>query len=183
MFGGLAGQAMALSCLRPDVARTYAEAAEAEAAYVVVHGELDFEPGDMPPAEGTEPAPKSRELRATLHGKGLTQGGFDTPFTRPITLEAQCLGPWCAQAEPGVEVLAFVETAGDGYRLTITPCGGMAFQEPSEAATSSGGQWSAMISPTVRSSSARSSGDPAFIAAPTRGPRFRAAPRWCLRAA
>ena len=133
MFGGLAGQAMALSCLRPDVARTYAEAAEAEAAYVVVHGELDFDPGDMPPAEVTEPAPESRELRATLHGKGLTEGGFDTPFTRPITLEAQCLGPWCAQAEPGVEVLAFVETTGDGYRLTITPCGGMAFQEPSEA--------------------------------------------------
>ncbi|MGR3585542.1 MAG: hypothetical protein ACU0B8_14860, partial [Pseudooceanicola nanhaiensis] len=133
MFGGLAGQAMALSCLRPDVARTYAEAAEAEAAYVVVHGELDFDAGDMPPAEVTEPAPESRELRATLHGKGLTEGGFDTPFTRPITLEAQCLGPWCAQAEPGVEVLAFVETTGDGYRLTITPCGGMAFQEPSEA--------------------------------------------------
>ena len=53
--------------------------------------------------------------------------------TRSITLEAQCLGPWCSQAKPGVEVLAFVEAAGDAYRLTITPCGGMAFQEPSDA--------------------------------------------------
>lgn len=114
------------------MARTYAEAAGAEAAYVVVHGKLDFDPAEMPPSETTDPAPEGRELRATLHGKGLTEAGFDTPFTRSLTLEAQCLGAWCAQAEPGIEVLAFVEKRDEGYRLVLTPCGGMAFQEPTD---------------------------------------------------
>lgn len=114
------------------MARTYGEAADSETSYVVVHGTLDFDAAQMPVTDlsAQPPGPGGTTLPATISGKGLTKDGFETPFETSLTLAAECAGPWCAQAEPGVEVLAFVEKDGDSYRLVLGPCGGMVFQSP-----------------------------------------------------
>ncbi len=112
--------------------RTYEEADESEKTYIVVHGTLTFDPAEMPPTDLSAPNPEGRRLDATLAGKGLTKKGFTQDFAADITLNATCAGAWCARAEPGAEVLAFLEKSDAGYSLTITPCGGMAHQEPSE---------------------------------------------------
>jgi len=112
------------------VERSYREAEASETAYVVVRGRLEFDPALMPRTD-LSGMPEGRELPARIEGKGLTEGGFDTPFRQDLTLEAQCLGAWCATAEPGAEVLAFIESGAEGYRLVLSPCGGMMFAEPS----------------------------------------------------
>ncbi|MGR3455785.1 hypothetical protein [Pseudooceanicola sp.] len=129
----MAQPALALSCLRPDVARTFNEAAASETTYVVVHGALHFDAAEMPQTDMARTEPDAREVSGTIEGKGLTVEGFTVPFVRDLVIEAECLGSWCPTVEPGAEVLAFLERSKAGYRLHLTPCGGMAFQAPEPA--------------------------------------------------
>lgn len=127
----LATPAVSLSCLRPDVARSYKQAAEAEESYLVVHGTLTFDETELPEAVGNESPPGTR-IRAQMAGKALSQSGFDHPFDRQITLDVRCFGPWCGGAASGIPYLAFVERGEDGYTLTVDPCGSLGFPEPTE---------------------------------------------------
>lgn len=115
------------------MARTYTEAAASETAYVVVHGALHFDPAAMPRTDTARTEPEAREVAATIEGEGLTDDGFTVPFVRDLVIEAQCLGAWCPTVQPGDEVLAFLERSDGGYRLQLTPCGGMAFAAPDPA--------------------------------------------------
>ena len=126
-----AGPALALSCLRPDVARTYSQASEAEQAYVVVRGELRFDEARLPENGGTNQDRRVVTIPARLEGKSLSRAGFTTPFARDITLEVSCLGPWCGGAQSGVEYLAFLEKHGRNLVMVAEPCGSWAFPEPS----------------------------------------------------
>ena len=128
----LTGPALALSCLPPDVARTYQQAAEAEEAYIVVHARLEFNADALPRTDWQDQAasPPHTLIPARMTGQALTKTGFDLPFDRAITLDAQCFGPWCAGATPGTAYLAFLERRADGYLLALDPCGGMGFADP-----------------------------------------------------
>jgi len=132
----LSGPAFALSCMRPDVARTYQEAADAEEAYIVVHGRLDFDESRLPKTDmaNQQATPPDTLIPARIDGKAMSFDGFTIPFTREITLNAQCFGPWCTGAASGTDYLAFLKKGADGYLLSLTPCGGFGFANPSDAA-------------------------------------------------
>ena len=126
-----AGPALALSCLRPDVARTYNQASEAEQAYVVVSGALRFDETRLPENDGTNNDRRNVTIPARLEGTSLSRAGFTTPFARDITLEVRCFGPWCGGARSGVEYLVFLEKHGRKLVMVADPCGSWAFPEPS----------------------------------------------------
>jgi hypothetical protein len=60
----------------------------------------------------------------------VSQTGFATPFARHVTLAVSCFGPWCAHAQRGVEVLAFVRSGAQGDLISTNPCGGYLFDTP-----------------------------------------------------
>ncbi|WP_246175770.1 hypothetical protein [Roseovarius bejariae] len=142
--------AHALSCLPHDVARTYEQAAQSDDTYIVVHGTLTFDESRLPKTDwqNQQKTPPNTLIPARLEGQALTRKGFVAPFTRPITFNVQCLGPWCASAESGTPYLAFLRRTdgqsgagtsgssdtGNSYQLDINACGGMGFAEPSEQA-------------------------------------------------
>ena len=134
-LSAFASPALALSCLPPDVARSYNEAASAEQAYVVVHGTLTFDETRLPDIDMNhqDQTPPNVDIPARLTGKSLSRAGFKTDFDRPITLRAVCFGPWCGRAVSGTDHLAFVEMTDSGYALTVTPCGGYEFPDPTKA--------------------------------------------------
>lgn len=126
--------AQALTCLPPDVAATYGEAAESADRYTVVVGALTFDEAQLPRTDMTDQqnTPPETRLAARLTGTALTRTGFTVPWDREITLTAQCFGPWCAGAESGADYLAFVNLDRDRPEVVITPCGGFAFGTPTE---------------------------------------------------
>ena len=130
------GAALALSCIPPDVAGTYQEAAASKSAYVVVHGTLVFDESLLPKTDWDhqEQTPQDTFIPARFTGKSMSKAGFKTPFDRDITLHVQCFGPWCGGAASGTEYLAFLERGDDGYVLSVNACGGFGFAEPGQKA-------------------------------------------------
>lgn len=123
--------ALALSCAEPSIARGFHAASAAPQTYVVVRGQLSFDEGELPKGM-TDPAPpKQTEIPARITGKSLSMAGFIHHFDREITLEVLCFGPWCGGAVDGMDVLAFVEKADGRYTMSIDPCGGFVFPNPS----------------------------------------------------
>ena len=128
----LAGPVLALSCVPHDLARSFAEAAEAEEVYIIVHGTLTFDASLLPKVDydRQDETPPDTLIPARLAGKFLSLQGFDTPFDQPITLNAQCFGPWCAGAATDTPYLGFLQQTPTGYLLAVTPCGGFGFANP-----------------------------------------------------
>ena len=125
-----AGQASALSCMRPDAVTSYQSAAGAEESYVVLWGDFTFEATEQPEVEdinAPEPAPA---VVAGFEGRSIDAGGFGTEFTAPVTLEPSCLAAWCGGfPEPGTG-LAFARIVEDRLVIDLGPCGGWFFQDP-----------------------------------------------------
>lgn len=130
----ICGPAFALSCMRPDVARSFQEMESSRSVYVAVHGKLTFKEARLPKGDksGQTKTPPKTRLRASLQGMSLGWDGFEHNFDRNITLIAQCHGPWCARPQSGQTYLAFVKRTKEGYELWVSPCGGRAFPEPSK---------------------------------------------------
>lgn len=122
-------QAAALSCLRPDVQRSYAEVDAAPESYVVVSGRLTFDPAALPRSHQKDTQPRT-EVTAHLTGKSFGKDGFALPFERDIQMDVLCFGPWCGGVDTGAEVLAFIKRGAEGYTLEVSPCGGRVFANP-----------------------------------------------------
>ena len=135
MLSFAAGPALSLSCLPPDVIRSYNEAAASEKSYVVVHGTLSFDEGQLPEVDlnRQDETPPETDIPGRLTGKSLSQAGFEAEFDRPVTVRAMCFGPWCGRPVSGTDYLSFLEKSGDSYVLAVTPCGGFEFAEPTKA--------------------------------------------------
>ncbi len=114
--------AAALSCLRPDVTRSYGYADEAPDIYHVGRGTIALDPGQTVrgAVDAAEPEPYS--LTGTFRGETLTRDGFDRPVTLPVRLDLACAGPWCGTPPDGEAVMFLRRDAGAGYVLTIGPC-------------------------------------------------------------
>ena len=69
---------------------------------------------------------------ARFDGFALGLAGFTRPLQTTVTLQPSCLGPRCGSMGQGVW-LVFAQRTEDGYRVAVDPCGGWAFQNPSEA--------------------------------------------------
>lgn len=127
-------QALALSCVRPSVARTFEEVHAAKETYIVVTGRLTLETRKLPKSHSNNPKPPDvTRMSAKLTGQSMTREGFNVPFEKMITLEVLCFGPWCGGARNGEEVLAFLRRDAKGYALEISPCGGKVFSNPKPA--------------------------------------------------
>ena len=134
-LAALASPAFSLSCIPPDVARTYEDLHAAPEAYMVVHGTLTFDESKLPEADldnqmDTTPLTK---VPARLKGRALSRAGFKTPFDKQITMDVLCLGPWCAGGISGMNIMAFVESSSSGYTLTLGPCYGYVFEPTAKA--------------------------------------------------
>lgn len=129
----VAGQATALSCVQPDVARSYEFAAQAEERYLIILGTLAF--GEVPSSDtGEIHNPREVEVEAQFLGQYLTQDGFQAAPPLAVDIEFTCAASWCgSMTSDDAPVLAFVEQSDAGYTLTVGPCGGQAFKNPSDA--------------------------------------------------
>ena len=121
----IASQAAALSCIRPDVARTFQNVAAAEERFVVLFGSFDFPPQRRQPVSNdAEP----QQVVATFEDQGLGAAGFVATQPKPVTLQTACAGPWCGGfPTPGQTILAFIEQTDQGDVLTLSACGGLVF--------------------------------------------------------
>ena len=127
----IAGQAQALSCLRPDVAESFNRANGIEEPVYILRGVLEFDPGLMPQGvvnEERNPDP----VPARFTGRGLTLDGFTARFERGVTLQPLCFGPWCGSAEPGQDAIVFATVRGEDLVVEVNPCGGQIFYDPTE---------------------------------------------------
>ncbi|WP_298294714.1 hypothetical protein [uncultured Litoreibacter sp.] len=124
-----ASQASALSCIRPDVATAFKDASDSDRNYVVLKGTFEF----TPPAKTDKP--QAETVDSQFRGRLLTGGGFTQTVSAPVEIDMTCAGEWCAQVDPNVEYIAFVENI-DNERLIfeVGPCYGFAFKEPAQEA-------------------------------------------------
>lgn len=125
-----ASQVSALSCMRPDVARTFQWAAEADEAYVALFGSFAFDaPAPVPSADINFPIEHTMDAVFTGQTLGATQFQDNAPLDVTITFD--CLGPWCGSLpDDGTPMLAFVQQTEDGYALIVGPCFDTAFVSP-----------------------------------------------------
>lgn len=127
-------EALALSCLRPSVTRTFAEVNAAAEIYIVVSGRLTLNERKLPKRTASTPRPpEMTRIKARLKGTSMTLDGFTVPFDQRITLEVACFASWCGGVQSGTDVLAFVRRDAGKYALGVNPCGGHVFGTPKPA--------------------------------------------------
>ena len=125
----LAGEAAALSCVRPDVVSSFQRAEEVPEDVYLLKGTLRFDPSLLPEGvinEERNPPP----IPARFEGQALNRNGFTTPYARSVTLQPLCFGPWCGSAQPGQEAIMFATVRGADLVIAASPCGGQIFYEP-----------------------------------------------------
>ncbi|QOL82449.1 hypothetical protein [Pseudooceanicola spongiae] len=127
-----AGPAQALSCLAPDVARSFDEAAQSDARYMVLLGTLDRGTPTVPERDLSNNSPEVVRLPALVKGLAMTEKGFSSGVEAQITMELGCTGPWCAQLPENGTVLAFIELTNNGPILRVNACGGHLFANPTK---------------------------------------------------
>ncbi|MEO0904437.1 MAG: hypothetical protein AAFX89_06665 [Pseudomonadota bacterium] len=129
----IAGQSHALSCVRPDPIDTFKRVAAAPESYFVLYGKLTFDEAELPSGvsinQSRDPAP----IAARFEGKGLTRQGFTSDYYSDVTLQVTCAGPWCGSARSGIDAVYFVEATDPPVTMRAGACGGLIFEEPSDA--------------------------------------------------
>ncbi|MEM9108370.1 MAG: hypothetical protein AAGC96_22245 [Pseudomonadota bacterium] len=127
-----AGQATALSCMRPDVATTFNQMNAVPEDVYVLRGILTFDEGLLPQGvvnEERNPEP----IPARFVGKGLTLDGFTARFESPVIVQSLCFGPWCGAVGAGDEIITFAKVLGDKIVVEVDPCGSTVFYEPTQS--------------------------------------------------
>lgn len=127
----LAQPAFALSCMAPDIARDYQQAAQSDDTYIVVKGNLFFDETELPDRidQRTSRARDSVDVEGWLAGFSLAKNGFTRRFERDVILRVSCLGPWCGHTVKG-EHLAFLKQEDHQWIMQINPCPGMTYATP-----------------------------------------------------
>lgn len=127
----LAQPAAALSCLRPTVERSYAEAVARGVEVVALYGVLEFDPAALPQSyEASEPAPAPVPARFT--GRQVLADGLAPEISVAVTVQPVCFGPWCGGLTPGERHLFFADDVAGGVIFPANPCGTTAFASPTQ---------------------------------------------------
>ncbi len=126
-----AGQAAALSCLRPTIEAGFNTHSQAEEIYVMVLGKLTNKRNVVPGVElrGAGIA-RGESYVATFIGFQSTRSGFDRPLEATVAVKGTCLASWCGGVNIDVEMITFLEKTPYGYTLSEGPCGGAVFYNP-----------------------------------------------------
>jgi hypothetical protein len=124
--------AAALSCMPHSVEAAFQEAQADQTRFVIVRGRLEFDVRKLPRVNymNQRATPDLTLVAAKLTGASLSDAGFITPYSKPVTLAVSCYGPWCASVQQGSEVLAFVALGTGGNMIATNPCGGYLFGTP-----------------------------------------------------
>lgn len=127
-------QVSALSCLRPDVVRSFQQVATSDKVYVAFYGELSFDPSAFPKNIGVPIPERDNAVRipARFEGHGLNRDGFVVPLELSVTIEAQCFAAWCGQLQQGRPTLAFAQKLDETYLVEVDPCGSKTFTDPAD---------------------------------------------------
>jgi len=122
-----AGQAQALSCMRPDPATSFAAASTSDLPYLVLTGDLTS------PAATGKSGPKPISVLGHLNGHGLTAAGFTATFDGDVVLQVTCAGPWCGAVPASGPVVAFARIDGPTPVIEADACGMWLFAAPDTA--------------------------------------------------
>lgn len=124
--------AAALSCTPHSVEAAFLEAQASEKPFLIVRGHMTFDARKLPKVDyqNQHATPDVTRIDAKLTGASLSGAGFVTPYEGDIILSVECFGPWCAGAQDGVEVLAFVDVGAQEHVVSTNPCGGYLFGTP-----------------------------------------------------
>lgn len=142
VFAGLASPAAALSCIQPQIERSFNGWAEADERYYIGVGTLTpAEPLPQVP-QGFDPLNPNFErdpVAATYSFSGrLLDGQAGVAFDMPITVKVSCVASWCGRfPEPGTSGLMALR--GDGIlnlTLEMHACPGSIFPAETEATVS-----------------------------------------------
>lgn len=121
----LADSAFALSCMRPDLARTMENAKSSDKLYYVLVGQFRGQSYNQTPSyNGKDPKP----IRTTMwfDGRSIAQHPwYDSRLNSfPVEVQTSCAGPWCGSLpRAGETVLTFVEVRhGQTPLLHIGAC-------------------------------------------------------------
>ena len=125
-----AGQASALSCIRPDPAMTFNHVASVPEPWFILLGELTFDEALLPEPDLSNPDQSYAPIPASFRGKGLTKAGFTSEYVSPVQVQIECAGPWCGSAVSGGEALYFVRADSDPATIVASPCGEYVFPDP-----------------------------------------------------
>ncbi|PRY78219.1 hypothetical protein CLV80_104184 [Yoonia maritima] len=129
----IAGQAQALSCMRPDPISTFNQVAASSDNYYVLYGTLTFDESALPPVLSNKRNEAPAPISARFNGKGLTYDGFTSDYISPAFLQVDCVANYCGSAQSGIEALYFARAENSPVVMTAGACGGMIFPEPSQA--------------------------------------------------
>jgi hypothetical protein len=124
----VASQAMALSCVQPDAARSFETAANSDKTFVILSGTFEF----AARPEVTTDNPRAENYLSKFSGLLLTGVGFTDQVAAPVTINTSCAASWCGTMKPGTPYLAFVEQTETRLTLNVGPCPEMALQNPTQ---------------------------------------------------
>lgn len=125
----IGGAANALSCMRPDAARLYAQARDSDEVFAIVTGRLHPErPISVPQVaeDGAFPKDQNAVTRVRMTGLVLGVEDFDQAFDREIDVRVTCMSIWCGDPKTDRDIIAALRLGGEVPELEIGPCGGMA---------------------------------------------------------
>jgi len=127
--------AIALSCIRPDITRSYDWAEESEKTFIILRGVILAAAKNSPPGL-RKPNVRPSAAMGVFTGSYLTETGFDYPVETEIRIKIGCAGPWCGSMPEGDERIYFVTVNPDGTDPTYSSeaCGGNSFPVLDEAA-------------------------------------------------
>lgn len=116
----LASQAAALSCLKPNIGRTFNFVQESADTFSMALGTVTAK-GRIPKyVEG-----KPRYIPSKFKGVFLGSNGQSKEHEIDITVDAICVVHWCGGfPETDEDMLVFLKKTDVGYRLESNPCGG-----------------------------------------------------------
>ncbi len=117
-----ATEASALSCLRPDPARSFNNAANATEVYHVYLGSLTLE----------TPLAKGESAIAVFQGQGLLKTGFASIGERRFSVVSRCAAEWCGALETGTTALFFGRVSEGQTIIDVTPCENWVFANPTQ---------------------------------------------------
>ncbi len=123
-----AGEALALSCIRPSLERAFVQARDAEELYVPVLGrfiELDVDQG------GEKDRTREDSFGAARFvGRPVARYGFGDAMDVRVSVTLRCLAHWCGGIAEDEEVLTFLRIDGSDYHFETGPCVSSVFYSP-----------------------------------------------------
>lgn len=121
MFSVLGAQVQALSCLRPNTAKTFNFYQEAPDSYRLFVGTVKMTGAIPKYVEG-----KSRTAKAIASGRFVGRSGLTKSHILNVTVQTQCVASWCG-GFPGAmdkDVIMYIKQSPKGDVIDIDACPG-----------------------------------------------------------